>query len=253
MTKTGWKILLAVLAAVFCLTPNAFADQTANMDLTGVGNNGAYAGIYIGPYQATINGVSTPVICDDFGDESYIPETWTAIATNVSNLAADSNLKWGDNQTLYNEGAYLATLLANPANSANASAIQYALWQLMDATPAGGTYNNAVENWLAGELGSSGFKSFEGSATTAGSVLYYISQAEMASNYDSSNWSNVLIYSFDQCTTTVSSPCSSTNPPQEFMVVTTPEPSTILMLLLGLGAIFLFWRRQKNLGAIAAA
>jgi len=245
-------MLLAALVAVVSLTPRAVADQTASMDLTGVGTNGAYAGVYIGPYQGTINGVSTPVICDDFGDESYIPETWTAITTSVSNLGADPNLKWGDNQTLYDEGAYLATLLANPANSANASAIQYALWQLMDAAPAGGAYNNGVENWLAGELGSSQFATFEGSSSVAGSVLYYIAQAEMASNYDSSNWSNVLIYSFDQCTNTVSSPCTSTNPPQEFLVAT-PEPSTILMLILGLGAIFLVWRRQRNFGAIAAA
>jgi len=246
-------MLLATLVAVVSLTPRAVADQTASMDLTGVGTNGAYAGVYIGPYQATINGASTPVICDDFGDESYVPESWTAITTNVSNLPADSNLKWGDNQTLYDEGAYLATLLANPANSTNATAIQYALWQLMDTTAAGGEYNNEVENWLGGELTSSQFASFEGSATTAGSVLYYIAQAEMASNYDSSSWSNVLIYSFDQCTMAVESPCSSSNPPQEFMVVTTPEPSTILMLVLGLGAILLLWRRQKDLGAIAAA
>jgi len=243
--KMARKLRLLSAAVLLCVAPSAFAD-TASMDLTGVGPNGSYAGIYIGPYAATINGVSTPVICDDFGDESYVPESWTAYVTNVPNLAANGNVvKWGDTSTtLYDELAYLATELAAPPPGTNIDALQYAIWQLADSSTA---------NYLQDTLSAAQYNTFEGSASTVGSVLYYIAQAENPANYDSSTWANVSIYSFDQCSTTVSSPCSTTNPPQEFLVVKTPEPATILLLALGLGGLLLLKRRQRTFSRPLAA
>lgn len=53
----------------------AFAT-TVSVDLTSPGSSLAGTnvlnGVYVGAYTATINGVSTPVICDDFSDDSYI-------------------------------------------------------------------------------------------------------------------------------------------------------------------------------------
>lgn len=244
MPRMLWAV---AVAALLSLAPCAFGDSTASMELTGVGTNGSFDGIYIGPYTATINGAPMPVICDDFGDESYVPESWTAYATNVPNLTANGNvLKWGDTSTiLYDELAYLATELASPPTGANVDALQYAIWQLAD--PSG------VESYLQGTLSTTAYNAFEGSAATPGSVLYYIAQAENPTNYDSSNWANVSIYSFDQCTTTAASPCSSTNPPQEFIVVNTPEPATVLLLVLGLGALLLWKRRQRQLNLVSAA
>jgi hypothetical protein len=57
------KLLLAA-GTVFLLAACASAD-TVNMHMVGAGPT-SLGGAFIGPYTATINGVSTPVTCDDF-------------------------------------------------------------------------------------------------------------------------------------------------------------------------------------------
>lgn len=232
--KIIWKI--AVVAAVLglCSASSVFADTTT-MVLTSPGSNVYDNAVYIGPYYAQIGGsaTSTPVICDDYVDESYVPESWTAYVTPENNLTlnnqgATSVLKFGDNQSLYNELAYLATqLIANQGNTAVVDAIQFAMWDL-GVKSQGGSITN-----LPLPAGTSGWET-----TAAG--------------YTNTIFSNVTIYSFDACTTTVSSPCSTTNPPQEFMAVNTPEPSTILMLALGLSGLLVLWRRKKTAEVLAA-
>jgi hypothetical protein len=237
MNKVIWKLGLAIAAAVIVFAPNALADNTTSMDLVSAGSNVYDNAVYIGPYYADIGGSSTatPVICDDYNDESYIPESWTAYTTNEANVAtATAPLKWGDNQSLYNEMSYLANqLMANQSNPAVADAIQFAIWEL-GVQSAGGSITDLP---LPG--GSTCTGAFNATVTAC-----WLNQA--VANYASTIFSDVTIYSFDQCTNTASSPCSSTNPPQEFLVVTTPEPSTILLLVLGVGGLFLLKRRQRN-------
>lgn len=247
------KIAMAAAVAVICFAPNALADQT--FDMTGVGSGNYTADVYIGPYQATVNGVAnTQVICDDFADETYVPEDWNASVSSVADLG--SNVKWGQsNQTLYDEAAYLATQLLNPANAADDAAIQYAIWQLFD--PTGTASDPGVIPWLD----AYGLSSFDSSTSPTG-VQYWLNQAGLASNYDSSSWANVAVYTYDPsanpngpvCSNQAGGTCPSA-PPQEFLVVTeTPEPSTIFLSLLGLGGmLFLFMRRQRNLGVSLAA
>lgn len=247
------KVALTVAALVICLAPNAHAD-TASMDLTSAGSN-VYGGVYIGPYTATITpsgsstGTVTPVICDDFGDESYVPETWTANVSNESAVASNSSiLRFGSQSNyiaLYNEASWLAVALTqNVGNNAEVDAIQAAIWNILDpADVASNTF---------------GFTLPGGSTcTTTNSIDQAACWQKAATAAEGANttmgeFSNVTIYSFASCTTTVSSPCSTTNPPQEFMVVNTPEPSTLLMLALGIGGLLMFWRRQRNAAVLAA-
>jgi len=243
------KVALAVSALVVCLAPNAHAD-TATMDLTGAGSN-VYGGVYIGPYQATITpngsstGTPTPVICDDFGDESYVPEIWTANVSNEANVASNSSiLRFGGTSgyvSLYNEASWLAVnLMQNVGNNAEEDAIQAAIWNILDPTgvatntygftlPGGSTCTNSVtqaacwQQWAQAAEGG----------TTAGM------------------FSNVTIYSYVAGTPCIGASCPA-DPPQEFMVVNTPEPSTLLMLALGIGGLLMLWRRQRNVAVIAA-
>lgn len=232
--KIMWKIALAAAALALCSASVTFADTTS-MVLTSAGSNVYDNAVYIGPYYAQIGGstTSTAVICDDYADESYVPESWTAYVTPENNLTlnnqgTNSVLKFGDNQSLYNELAYLATqLVANQGNTAVVDAIQFAMWDL-------------------------GVKNGGGSITNLPLPTGTTDWETTAASYATTTFSNVTIYSFDACTTTVSSPCSSSNPPQEFMTVNTPEPSTILMLALGLGGLLMLWRRKKNTEVLAA-
>ncbi|MDE3109961.1 MAG: hypothetical protein KGL02_08470, partial [Acidobacteriota bacterium] len=84
--KVAARVLffLAVSAALAAV-PSANADT---MTLTSPGNGGVAFNVYIGPYVANINGVSTPVICDDFAAPSYINESWNASVTNLATVAA---------------------------------------------------------------------------------------------------------------------------------------------------------------------
>jgi hypothetical protein len=242
MTKLTWKLGLAIAAAVVFFAPNAFADNTTSMLLTGAGSNVYDGAVYVGPYYATVGGsANTPVICDDYADESYVPESWTAYVTNETNAGTTTNpLKYGDNQSLYNEMSYLATqLTANQSNTAVADAIQFAIWDL------------GVEN-----LTGSGITDLPlpgGSTCTTFNMTNTACWMNQAAGYSSTSFSNVTIYSFDTCTTTANSPCSSTNPPQEFLAVSTPEPSAILLLVLGISGLFLLKRRSRTAGALIAA
>jgi hypothetical protein len=233
MNKMIWKLGLAIAATVVCFAPNALADGATTLNLTSAGSNVYDNAVYIGPYYAQIGGssTSTPVICDDYVDDSYVPETWNANGTNEASITGTTTgLKYGDNTALYNELAYLATqLMANQGNTATVDAIQFAMWDLgYEALNGGAQISNlplptGTASWMATAVGHAG-----------------------------TSEANVEIYSFVSCIS--GSPCSSSTPPQEFMVVNTPEPSTILLLMLGVGGLLLVWRRQRNnAGAMIAA
>lgn len=251
------RVALGLAALLVFVTPNAHAD-TASMYLTSAGFNGnynVYGGVYIGPYTATITpsgsnvGTVTAVICDDFGDDSYVPETWTANVSNESAVASNSGiLRFGsetNDVALYNEASLLAvTLMQNVGNNQEADALQAAIWNILDPTDvASNTY---------------GFTLPGGSTCVAGPNSIYEAACwqQWARSQESTTttgmFSNVTIYSFASCTTTVTSPCSNTNPPQEFMVVSTPEPSSLLLLALGLGGLLMLWRRKRNAPTLAA-
>ncbi len=215
------RVSLSVLiGAVLFLAPTALAD-TATMLLTGAGDNGALGGVYIGPYTVTINGVSTSVICDDFDDESYIGETWTANVTTLSSLGGTKWVDLGNSTNLYEEAAWLSLNLLS-ASPGQAGDIQFAIWALFDP--------NAVNGLSAGDQAN---------------VQWWINDAQ-GQTFTSGEFANILIYTAD-----ISDPircdgdyCANT-PPQEF-IVATPEPSAFILMLIGLMAIAVAVRRRKS-------
>jgi PEP-CTERM motif len=209
-----------VAGAVLLFAPPALADS-ASMVLTGVGPNGAMAGVYVGPYVATIDGVSTPIICDDFADESYLNESWTANVTTLANL---SGTKWGglnNATTLYEEAAWLTEQLVNAPQS-QAGDIQFAIWAIFDPS--------AIDGLSAGDQ------------TT---VENLITQAE-GETFWAGEFSNILIYTADMNDPILCNgqACANT-PPQEFLV-DTPEPGALALLSLGLSVIAIGARRKKS-------
>jgi hypothetical protein len=222
MTKTFRVLLIASAVAVLGLAPSVFAD-TASMTLTGAGSN-VLNGVYIGPYTASINGTSTPVICDDYADESFIPESWTANVSSLSNLTSTNH---PGQSTLYDEVAYLTLeLLGAPKNSLQAAEIQYAIWDVFDPQAFADLKNFNLADYNAANA--------------------YLTDAQ--NNYSSltpAQLAGFVVYTPNTkyAITCGSGPCAST-PPQEFIVYT-PEPSTILLFGLGLAGLFLLKRREK--------
>jgi hypothetical protein len=221
------------IIGLFSFAPCVFSQ--ASMDLTSAGNN-ILAGVYVGPYYATINGqANVPIICDDFTDDSYVGETWKANTTTVSSNAATMmstrmGLSASAQQADYGQAAYLAQQLMSGAtcppgttscaSSDYAGDIQFAIWQIFDPAAkgnplsylSGSDYNNAVA-WL---------------------------------NYASAHAPS---YSTDSGVT-VYSPQGG-GPPQEFLGM--PEPGAPLTWALDLGGLggLVFYVRRRSQGVPA--
>lgn len=142
---------------LLAVAPASFAQYT--LDLTGVGNGTVADGVYVSPYQGTVqgNGVnfSGYMICDDFNTESYLNTPWSATMTSASEL--NGSEKFGSSvsfdgttytaQQAYNAAGWLANgLLANLGNSTTQINYAFAIWDIFDGqstNPAGGA--NALE------------------------------------------------------------------------------------------------------------
>ncbi|MGA2354442.1 MAG: hypothetical protein ABSG02_08090 [Terriglobales bacterium] len=145
-TTVSGKWALVVGVALLCFAPYVVAQQTQQLELTGVNGNN-YAGIYIGPYDIQVGGSSGPtsgMICDDFNDDINIGSTWQATPYSVSG----SNLKYtlfgsASGLTAYEEAAALsyAILFGNGSATTNAL-MQYAVWAIFSP--------GAVQSWLQG-------------------------------------------------------------------------------------------------------
>ena len=64
------------------------------MTLTGVGKGYVMGGVYMSPYVATIDGVSTYVICDDFTTDVWIDDTWEANQYSLSEVTPSGPQKF---------------------------------------------------------------------------------------------------------------------------------------------------------------
>jgi hypothetical protein len=192
------------------------------MQLTGV-NGYSYDYVYTDPYYATVNGVATTVICDDFATESSIGQTWQANVTNVASVVALTSTAKFSPAKDYDAVANLATQLVsvNPS-SEEAVVLSYAIWDIFD--PSG------VSAWLSTYGDPEGISALASAAANAA----------LAGSYSADEYSNVTIYT------------STTGTPQEFVSVgagpmATPEASTIEQLafdLLAIGVIVLLFRRR---------
>src|SRR3984957_9301114 len=140
MMRMSRNLWLAMVAAVLCFAPCALGQ--VNITLTSAGNN-VMNGVFVGPYNATVNGVSTQIICDDFVDDSYVGESLSANVTTMANLNGTKGGAMLNATTLYDEAAWLATQMLSPTYSGNATQVgylAYALWAVFQPT--------AVQNWL---------------------------------------------------------------------------------------------------------
>jgi hypothetical protein len=223
--------MIAVLGILLVLTPLAHADGTTTMQFVGV--NGANDGVYyVSPYTGTMNyGTSNAqtvgLFCDDINNEVSFGQVWNA---NVTSMATGnfSNTRYGNGSvnpnlgttnplTLYEQGAWLVSQFGS--HPSDYVSLQYALWDLMspgaEPTNYAGTDGIQVSQWLtwaAASYGQINPGNFE-IITNTGSLKY-------------------------------------TGQVQEF-IVQTPEPATIVLLLIGIGAMFLLALKRQRQHVVA--
>ena len=218
MINSTQKWWVVVATALLCFAPCAFANSSLTM--TGAGNN-IMGNVYVGPYYATVNGVlNTPVICDDFADDSVIGHSWNFTANNFSSLGS---ALWGNQASNYEAAAWLTiqmlSLNGNPNNAAQVGYISFAIWSLFD--------KNALNGLNSTQLAGVG-----------------VWLNKIPSNLTLGQFSNFVILTPQGCTNG-----PGTCPGQEFFQVMPEGGSAAMYLLLAgltcLGAM-LFRRRQTS-------
>ena len=232
--KRYWQLAAGILV----LACSAAAQSTVSMTLTGVGDGQTLGDVYVDPYTATVNGIAnTTVICDDWSNNSYLDESWTATLLSVPSIGSSSPgtpmFYNGSNQGLYNELAWLGSqLLANPTNPTTQTEVSFAIWDLTYGVNGTTEESPAPLTFLADNL-QGGVTNSEYTATTT-----LISEAAGETGYNAAGWE-------------VLTPVSGTSIPladgipQEFLVYT-PEPSGAMLLgvdMLGVAFLAFFFRR----------
>jgi len=261
MIKSSFKKYgyLTIAAAMVCASAS-FAQQTS-MTLTGVGDGAVVStsseGVYVDPYTATVGGVaSTSVICDDWSDNSYVGESWTANVTTLSSLTSGTTSNppmFGATSTLsqyqlYNALAYIGSqLLANPTNYTNQVTASFALWELTYNAAGSGLESPSPTTFL-GESNAANLQN--PSEQAAVTTLINQAIAAVKGGYVGYGWE--ILTPISGTVTCSGGGCPNPNnaatlqTPQEFLVYT-PESSSVLMFgaeMIGLLAMAFVFRKR---------
>ena len=130
--KRAIRVFLWVGAVLWA---SSWASAQTPVSLTSAGGN-VYDGIYVSPYYATVNGVpNTPIVCDDFADESKLPSSWSASIVSFSSITP-TNTSWGlagGTLTQYNAVGYLTLQVLNQIPGSTGQIINtFADWAVFD-------------------------------------------------------------------------------------------------------------------------
>jgi hypothetical protein len=206
------------LLTALLLSGSAFADD--NLTFTGAGGNNL-GGVYTYPYDFTVNGNSTQLMCDTFNNEIYNGEQWTAtesgIPTGSGLFGATSSANYAAAGLIFDamlgvNGVTLGGVVTN-SNDAN-----WAVWALFSSTALNDITNN-----------TGGFPAGD----TTALAIYNAALTTADGGVPSSDFTGITIY-----TPVAGSQNPSTDgTPQEFLGYSAvPEPSELS--LLGVLALF---------------
>jgi len=206
-------------------------------------------GVYTSPYNLVLNGVPTPLICDDFNTDVQTTGTWQATATSLSSLMGETTastvIKFDQSsptqQVLdYSTAAVLAAELMSLPNTNTPEGAHYsfAIWGIFDPT-------------LLQNPSSDTYGTLNPADAAAASVLL-----QQAANWvkSASNGSTVDFSKVNAASglaiqgLTIYTPSPNKGQSQEFLGVSMPEPSYPavlgLDLLAAVGLIAIFGRRK---------
>jgi hypothetical protein len=104
---------MGICTLAFSAAVPLFADVT--IQATGTNYGFSQAGVYTSPYSGTVtpaggSPVSSWLICDDYFDDTYLGESWSATATSVSSLPTTSPSPVLYNGTTWGSGVNTVSL-----------------------------------------------------------------------------------------------------------------------------------------------
>jgi hypothetical protein len=204
------KLLFAAAVALLSLAPSAFADDST------VSVNGSYAfadnGYGIPPYGGKLNDQSAEFYCVDFTHDIGAGDSWLAIVTPLASSGTSTVPylagKTTDGVSDYLLFAWLITQMTDTSNQTTQAQDQWAIWSLTDGNYD--PYGNQA------------------------SILSLAAAQLTAADFTGQGWE-------------ILTPDASLNQYGQEFLVYTPEPSSVLLLGLGLCGILFLKRREKLL------
>ena len=182
-------LLLLLLVSI----PAAVQADTVTLNLVNTLPNNSAGGVYVYPYNFSINGSTTltALLCDDYNHEVQLGESWYANVNTLAAAAAGAGLFGAT--TNYYQAAWLFEQLVNNSPYASPESINWAIWKIMSP---GITVPSSVM----------------GSASTQGSVAWWLDH--IPATIDPNALSNIVVYTWDgNANTIVNGPGG---PPQEY-------------------------------------
>ena len=214
----GAAARVALLIVGLLLGSIAVRANSVPMLLDNAGSN-VMGGVYVGPYNFTVGGQSMQLVCDDFLSTVINGESWNAVTSTYPSL---SNVKFSG-LVQYEEIGYLVQQMW--ANIGNPTVVGYISWAIWDVFSPGvsssdpyGTLTSAQQTQINGWLDRA------------------------VNNYSTGNYSNLIVYT----PIAGSQLPSNMGSPQEYIgIVPAPEPSTVLLLTLGIAGLLILSRFKK--------
>ena len=155
------KKLFGVLLFLLCTFGGAVNAATITVLFSGIGSSIPYHGVYAGYYDTKVDGIDTPVMCDDFTTEINVGNTWTANVFTYADVQSGAATKFSGT-VKYSQVGWLYNQTASATPTVRAQ-IAGAIWNIM-------TPGSVVMDPLAQS---------------------YYSQAT-SGTYDTFDWSNVM-------------------------------------------------------------
>ena len=190
------RILLVMVAAAFLVTVSAAFGQNTNIQFTyGTSTFGTdFGSDKTGLYGATVNGVATQIICDDFYHNIYDGETWTAHGYSAAGLNAGNvdQTQFDGHIGLfgYTELAWLANQMftlstSDPTYAADLGLISQAMWHITSGAAPDNTWADQASAFATANPGTSGLQTFKN--------LYLYTPTNMSQGGPQEMWGQVPV------------------------------------------------------------
>jgi hypothetical protein len=209
---------IAALALTMSLGFAAPASASTQFTFLNPGTVTAF-GYYVGPYNGMQGNSNVLLNCVDFFHHVANGDVWQANLTSLGSSTGIGTVTRFNNLTLYREAAWLSTQFANTTNPSTIADIQATIWNLFSGptTPPQPSSNA----WLLA------------------------SQAYVAANPNGSTYQNFWVVT--DVTARLANGDDDPNSKQEFIIVPSPEPATMMLVATGLlGFAGVRIRRRKR-------
>ena len=201
------KFLLVAAVTLVGVAPSSFADSMVTVDGTYAFADNGYG---IPPYGGTLDGQAASFYCVDFTHDIGAGNSWLAIVTPLTS-----------------SGTSIVPYLAGKTTDGVSDYLLFA-WLITQMTQTSSQSMQAQDQWAIWSLTDGNYDPYGNQAT----ILSTAATQLAAATFTGQGWE-------------ILTPDASLNQYGQEFIVSTPEPSTVLLVGLGLAGLFLLKRREK--------